>query len=156
MLTLKRILRAEPYINNVLAQFFSNFDVHTNYLEILLELSQSGREGGWRVYISNQFSGDADTAGPHHTWRITLWPNLTVYVLKCCLSIFCLKISLHFFVLSLWELAVWVLSSVVILQRAVRGPCPMLPIQSLFLHLMLGGNIGHIFKNYLIWVQLLY
>lgn len=67
-MTSNHILRAEPYINNVLAQFFSNFDVHTNHLEILLELSQSGREGGWRVYISNQFSGDADTAGPHHTW----------------------------------------------------------------------------------------
>ena len=52
---------------NVLAGCFSNFDVHIDHLESLLERSQSARTGGWRVYISNQFPGDVDAAGPHHT-----------------------------------------------------------------------------------------
>lgn len=113
--------------------------MHANHLETLAERSQSGvgvgrgrgKVGGESTFLTSS-QGMLTLLG-HTTLAVArLRPVLTVYSIKM-LPLH--HLSLHFSALGSWECAVWVLLSLVVLQRAVGGPCPMLPIQGLFLHL---------------------
>lgn len=72
--TSKHILRAKPHINKcsipVLLQLWCACKSPRDLGRTQSVWGGGGEgsgEGGWRVHISNQFSGDADAAGPHHS-----------------------------------------------------------------------------------------